>query len=215
MDAERNREVKLNAATLLSPANVLEPFRAVFATPRPGATELRRLLARRRAGLPLRLPGDLPEPRGRAVAGAGGQPVLLHPGSQHRRPRPHRLGCRPAGVRHSHADVAGRELRRVDDHDCGDHRFLVAAADPARIAGLSGLAVGSWNGVYLAEVASHAAPGKVSEATAGSTFLTFLGYVFGPVLFSIAVQTTGIYAPAFIAAGILPIVAGLTLIRVR
>jgi MFS family permease len=83
------------------------------------------------------------------------------------------------------------------------------------VAGLSGLAVGSWNGVYLAEVASHAAKGKVSEATAGSTFLTFLGYVFGPVLFSIAVQTTGIYAPAFIAAGVLPIIAGLTLVRVR
>ncbi len=83
------------------------------------------------------------------------------------------------------------------------------------VAALAGLAVGSWNGVYLAEVAADAAKGKVGEATAGSTFLTFLGYVLGPLAFAAAVQATGGYRAAFVAAGVLPLVASLGLMRLR
>jgi len=214
MDAGRNRDVKLNAATLLSPANVLEPFRAVFATPalvRLSFVGFSLAVAQGclfafqvtflnlEAGLSLVLAGSLfsftqaVSIGGRVFTGWAAD----------------RLG---SGIR----------MLMLLGVSSGALMIMTAAITASwslplilLVSGLSGLAVGSWNGVYLAEVASHAAPGKVSEATAGSTFLTFLGYVFGPVLFSIAVQTTGIYAPAFIAAGILPIVAGLTLVRVR
>jgi MFS family permease len=214
MDAERNREVKLNAATLLSPANVLEPFRAVFATPaliRLSFVGFSLAVAQGclfafqvtflnlEAGLSLVLAGSLfsftqaVSIGGRVFTGWAAD----------------RLG---SGIR----------MLMLLGVSSGALMIMTAAITASWsltlilvVAGLSGLAVGSWNGVYLAEVASHAAKGKVSEATAGSTFLTFLGYVFGPVLFSIAVQTTGIYAPAFIAAGVLPIIAGLTLVRVR
>lgn len=214
MDAERNRDVKLNAATLLSPANILEPFRAVFATPalvRLSFVGFSLAVAQGclfafqvtflniEAGLSLVLAGSL-FAFTQAVS-IGGR-VLTGWAAD-------RLG---SGIR----------MLMLLGVSSGALMIMTAAITASwslplilAVAGLSGLAVGSWNGVYLAEVASHAAKGKVSEATAGSTFLTFLGYVFGPILFSIAVQTTGIYAPAFIAAGVLPIVAGMTLVRVR
>ena len=214
MDSERNKDMRLSAATLLSPANLREPFRAVLATPAlirlsfVGCTfaiaqgclfSYQVTFLNIEAGLSLALAGSL-----FAVTQAvsiGGRVFTGWAAD--------RLG-------------SGLRMLMLLGLASGAMMAATAAITPAwpwpamlLVAGLSGLAVGSWNGVYLAEVASHAAKGKVSEATAGSTFLTFLGYVFGPVLFSIAVQTTGIYAPAFIAAGILPIVAGLTLVRVR
>lgn len=214
MDAERNRDLKLNAATLLSPANILEPFRAVFATPaliRLSFVGFSLAVAQGclfafqvtflniEAGLSLVLAGSLfsftqaVSIGGRVFTGWAAD----------------RLG---SGIRMLMLlGVSSGALMIVTAAITASWSLPLILA----VAGLSGLAVGSWNGVYLAEVASHAAKGKVSEATAGSTFLTFLGYVFGPVLFSIAVQTTGIYAPAFIAAGVLPIIAGLTLVRVR
>ena len=40
-----------------------------------------------------------------------------------------------------------------------------------------------WNGVYLAEAARLAPPGKVGDATGGTLFFTFFGVVLGPPLF--------------------------------
>lgn len=214
MDAERNRELKLNVATLFSLSNLREPFRAVMATPAlvrlsfVGFTfavaqgclfAFQVTFLNIEAGLSLAIAGSL-----FAVTQAVSIGGRVFTGWA--------------------ADRLGSGLKMLMLLGIGSGAMMAATAaiTPSWawpmmliVAGLSGLAVGSWNGVYLAEVASHAAPGKVSEATAGSTFLTFLGYVFGPVLFSIAVQTTGIYAPAFIAAGVLPVIAGLTLARVR
>jgi len=78
---------------------------------------------------------------------------------------------------------------------------------------LAGLAVGTWNGVYLSEVAALSPADQVAEATSGSTFLTFIGYVIGPFTFSLIVAWTGVYWPAYVAAGIPPLIAAFMLAR--
>jgi MFS family permease len=71
-------------------------------------------------------------------------------------------------------------------------------------AGIAGLAATSWNGVYLAELAHVAPPGKIGEATAGASLLTFVGYVLGPAAFAMVVDHTGSYRMAFGLAALLP-----------
>lgn len=76
---------------------------------------------------------------------------------------------------------------------------------------LVGLAVGmastSWNGVYLAEVARLAPPGRVGDATAGSTFFTFSGYLLAPILFALAIPLVGSYGTCFIALALFALLA--------
>lgn len=214
MDAERNRDVKLNAATLLSPANILEPFRAVFAT--------RALMRLSFVGFSLAVAqGCLFAFQVTFLNLEAGLSLVLA-GSLFSFTQAVSIGGRVFTGWAADRLGSGIRMLMLLGVSSGVLMIMTAAITAAwslplilAVAGLSGLAVGSWNGVYLAEVASQAAKGKVSEATAGSTFLTFLGYVFGPVLFSVAVKTTGIYAPAFIAAGVLPILAGLSLVRVK
>ena len=72
----------------------------------------------------------------------------------------------------------------------------------------------SWNGVFLAEVARLAPEGRVSEVTAGTTLLTFLGYVAAPAAFTAAIPVLGGYGPCFLAIAILPLVSVAVLLRV-
>jgi MFS family permease len=214
MDADRNRDQVLTLGTLLALDNLREPFRAVIATPalvRLSFVGFSFAVAQGclfsfqvtflnvDAGLSLALAGSL-----FAVMQAvsiGGR-VLTGWAAD-------RIG---SGIRML-------VLLGIFSAVMMATTALISAgwSWPAMLAvsGLSGLAVGSWNGVYLAEVASHATKGKVGEATAGSTFLTFLGYVCGPVAFSIAVEATGHYQAAFIAAGVLPLIASLGLMRFK
>jgi MFS family permease len=55
----------------------------------------------------------------------------------------------------------------------------------------------AWNGVYLAQIARFAPPGRAGEVTSGTTFVTFSGVVVAPVLFSGIVSTTGSYTLGF------------------
>ena len=73
----------------------------------------------------------------------------------------------------------------------------------------------SWNGVFLAEVARLAPEGRVSEATSGTTLLTFLGYVLAPAGFTWALPLIGGYGPCFLAIAGLPLVAVAVLLRVK
>jgi MFS family permease len=61
----------------------------------------------------------------------------------------------------------------------------------ALLAGLAGFVAASWNGIYLAEVARLSPKDRISDATSGSTLLTFLGYVAGPALFGLLVTASG------------------------
>lgn len=71
--------------------------------------------------------------------------------------------------------------------------FLFAAVFGATAVG--------WNGVWVAEVARLAPPGKVSEATGGSLFFTFLGVVITPPLFNATLSVVGSYAVAYALFG--------------
>jgi MFS family permease len=85
--------------------------------------------------------------------------------------------------------------------------WLVLAAGVA-----SGFAATSWNGIYLGEVARVTPPGRIGDATSGSTFLTFIGYVLGPVVFAAVVEAWGSYRLAFALIAVLPLTA-LALLR--
>jgi MFS family permease len=61
----------------------------------------------------------------------------------------------------------------------------------AALSGLAGFVAASWNGVYMAEVARLSPRERVSDATSGSTLLTFLGYVAGPAIFGVLVTLSG------------------------
>ena len=78
---------------------------------------------------------------------------------------------------------------------------------------LAGVASISWNGVYLAEVARVAPAGKIGDATAGSTFFTFIGYVIAPAIFAEAVRFTGSYALCFAGLATLPALSLLALAK--
>jgi MFS family permease len=74
---------------------------------------------------------------------------------------------------------------------------VAAIAAVTIVLGASGL---GWNGIYLAEVATLAPAGKAGLVTGGALSLTFLGIVIGPALFSLVVEASGSYRPAFLAA---------------
>jgi MFS family permease len=214
MDAERNRALRLTPKTLLALENLREPFRAVIATPALARLSFVGFSFAVAQGCLFSFQVTfLNVESGLSLVLAGSLFAVMQAVS---------IGGRVfTGWA---ADRIGSGMRMLMLLGIGSAAMMAATASitaswswPAMlvVSGLSGLAVGSWNGVYLAEVASHAAPGKVAEATSGSTFLTFLGYVCGPVAFSIAVQATGHYSAAFVAAGVLPLIASLGLMRIR
>ena len=58
-------------------------------------------------------------------------------------------------------------------------------------AGFAGLATATWNGLFLAEIAKLVPEDRVSEATASSTFFTFVAYTIAPPLFGALVWSVG------------------------
>ena len=80
-------------------------------------------------------------------------------------------------------------------------------------SGLAGIAAGSWNGIYLGEIARAAPERDVGQATAGSTFFVFIGYAFAPAIFGALVTLTGGYATPYVLSGLGVLVAGITLAR--
>ena len=68
-----------------------------------------------------------------------------------------------------------------------------------------------WNGVFLAEVARIAPPGKVGVVTGGVMLFTFSGAVLGPPVFGAILGLTGSYALGFLFIALLPLVSGLRL----
>jgi MFS family permease len=78
---------------------------------------------------------------------------------------------------------------------------------------LAGIAAGSWNGIYLGEIARAAPEREVGQATAGSTFFVFFGYACAPAVFGALVTLTGGYATPYVLAGLGVLVAAITLAR--
>jgi MFS family permease len=65
------------------------------------------------------------------------------------------------------------------------------------IAAVAGITVGSWNGIFLAEVARVSPAGHIPAATAGATLVCFLGYVLGPACFALIVEISQSYRLGF------------------
>ena len=80
-------------------------------------------------------------------------------------------------------------------------------------SGLAGIAAGSWNGIYLGEVARAAPEREVGQATAASTFFVFIGYALAPAIFGALVTLTGGYATPYVLSGLGVLVAAITLAR--
>jgi len=64
-------------------------------------------------------------------------------------------------------------------------------------AAVFGATAVGWNGVFLAEIARIAPPGRTSEATGGCLFFTFLGVVVTPPTFNAILAAAGSYPAAF------------------
>jgi hypothetical protein len=77
----------------------------------------------------------------------------------------------------------------------------------AAIAATSGVTVASWNGVFLSEIARLAPVTHIGAASAGSTLLTFLGYVIGPAGFAVFVEASGSYRAGFAAVAMISLAA--------
>jgi len=69
-----------------------------------------------------------------------------------------------------------------------------------------------WNGVFLAEIARLAPRDRVSDATGGSAFFTFLGVVVTPPLFHLALTLTSSYGATYALFGVPALIAGLRLL---
>jgi MFS family permease len=81
-------------------------------------------------------------------------------------------------------------------------------------AALIGLSVGTWNGLYLAEIAHLADPAAVGRATAGAAFFGFVTYMVVPPLMGLGVVHLGFRA-SYVAVSIAAISASLILILRR
>jgi MFS family permease len=70
------------------------------------------------------------------------------------------------------------------------------------VACIHGATAIGWNGVYIAEIARLAPPGLAGMATGGALFVTFMGIVLSPPLFTALVATSGTYrVPFWVIAG--------------
>jgi len=82
-------------------------------------------------------------------------------------------------------------------------------------ASVFGATAVGWNGVYLAEVARVAPAGKVSQATGGCLFFTFLGVVLTPLVFNAVLALGAGYPVAYALLGVPGLLVGARLLLLR
>lgn len=85
--------------------------------------------------------------------------------------------------------------------------ILIARIDPGWprgslyvCAAIAGVSTATWNGIFLAEIARLVPAERVSEATASSTFFTFVAYMIAPPLFGTLVWLGGYFLAYHIIA---------------
>jgi MFS family permease len=74
------------------------------------------------------------------------------------------------------------------------------------VSAIFGATAIGWNGVFLAEVAKLAPPGRAAIATGGALFFTYFGVFVGPTVFALLVEHGLSYRGAFIAVAV-PVLA--------
>ncbi len=87
--------------------------------------------------------------------------------------------------------------------------FLTTTLSPAvppwivyGILALFGLSAVGWNGVFMAEIARLAPPGRTGSATGGVLVPVFVGVIIGPILFAGVHEVLGGYTESFIAMAV-------------
>ncbi len=83
------------------------------------------------------------------------------------------------------------------------------------VSALAGIAVVSWNGVFLAGIAALAPQGEVGNVTAAGTLLIFVGYVLSPLLLQGVMIVTESYRVGFAVAALAPLLCALYLMKAR
>jgi MFS family permease len=83
------------------------------------------------------------------------------------------------------------------------------------VLALFGASAIGWNGVYLAEVARQAPPGKASMATGGTLSMTFSGVVLGPPLFGALSGSFGSYRAGYLALALPVLLCAVWLLKTR
>ncbi len=118
------------------------------------------------------------------------------------------------------ADRAARPLLVLGGLGCGMALCAAALAilapdTPPLVVVLVCAAFGAtaigWNGVFLAEVAREAPPGRAGDATGGALFFTYLGILIGPSIFALLVGGGMRYPAAYVAITLPALACGLWL----
>lgn len=208
IDAPRDRTARVTFGSLLAPANLLAPARAVAATPGLGMVAL--------AGACL------------AIGHGCWFAYLVTYLHQHLR-----LSLVDAGLAFAvmqGTGVVGRVLLGwLSDRlrsgsvvlgsiavlSAATSVGLVAAGDriglggASAIAALAGITVGSWNGVQIAEIARRAPRETIAASASGATILVFAGFLIGPAAFAVILDLTGSFAACFLATAAATLTGGL------
>ncbi|HUF87882.1 MAG TPA: MFS transporter [Thermohalobaculum sp.] len=186
---------RFRARALLAPGNALSPFRTMRRLPQLVPIALASLgLGTAHASTLAFLTTYLTDGLGLSLALAGGLYSTMHGASL--------VGRLVVGVA---ADWLGSTRIMLVAMAVGSAAALVMLSlmDPGWgrpalfvAAGLAGVGISTWNGLYLAEVARLAPPAEVAEATAAVTFCTFAVYTVAPPAFAALVWLAG-YGPAW------------------
>lgn len=100
---------------------------------------------------------------------------------------------------------------------CAAGLGLLPVGSPAVLALLAAMACAAtsmaWNGVYFAELAHRVPAHDLPRITAGTQFLTFLGAMAGPMLFSALVGPIGSHGHTYAVLAIAPALIGVWLLR--
>jgi MFS family permease len=81
------------------------------------------------------------------------------------------------------------------------------------VSAFFGVSAQGWNGVFLAEVARQAPPGKAGAATGGTLFFTFIAGMIAPLFFSAIAGANHNYSRAYLVFSVPILLFSLLLIR--
>jgi MFS family permease len=70
----------------------------------------------------------------------------------------------------------------------------------------------AWNGVYFAELAHRVPADELAQITSGTQFLTFLGAMAGPMIFSALVGPLGSHGRTYATLAVFPALIGVWLL---
>jgi MFS family permease len=210
IDAERDRAQSTAIGLLLSPANILAPFRMMRASAiLPRLTLSGVFFACGQGSLFAFLVTYLNQGLGLDLVTSGGIFAMTQLTGI-----PGRIGLGWLSDRVG----SGLPIMRALSVASAATSIIYAMTTPewsplalALLSALAGITMSSWNGIQLAEIAREAPKGRVGETTSGATLVVFLGYVLGPAIFAMSLAASGSYRTAFIVTAALSLAATLAL----